>query len=78
MKLEILNVDDWPIAQEEVGQFEKYYIQSELNYILEGAGSVSAGNETVHFEVGDLVTVMPETTCTWNITKAIRRHYSNG
>ena len=78
MKLEVLGVDDWPLVDEKPGQFQKYYNQSEISYIVDGEGMIDFVDGQIVFESGDLVTVMPETTCTWNITKAIQRHYSNG
>ena len=79
MKLEVLNVDDWPVMREAVGQVKRHYPQTELSYIVEGGGSITAdGAAPVYFGPGDLVTVMPQTQCVWNITEAIERHYSNG
>lgn len=79
MKLEVLGVDDWPVAREAVGTSERNYQQSETSYILEGSGKIEIqGDQPVSFSAGDLVTVMPETCCVWNITEAIERHYSKG
>ena len=79
MKLEVLNVDDWPILSEPVGEVKRHCERTETSYILEGAGNIVAdGKVAVPFQAGDLVTVMPETQCVWNITEAIQRHYSNG
>ncbi len=79
MKLEVLNVDEWPLMKEAVGSVPRSYEHTETSYILEGAGNIVASNcQPVHFNVGDLVTVMPETECVWNITEEIERHYSKG
>jgi uncharacterized cupin superfamily protein len=79
MKLEVLGVDDWPVAREAVGVSKREYTVSETSYIIEGSGEIKIpDNESVSFSAGDLVTVMPETCCIWNITEAIERHYSKG
>jgi len=79
MKLEVLNVDDWPLATEPVGVTERTVVHTETSYIVSGSGEITtADGDHIAFAEGDLVTVMPDTACTWNITEAIERHYSNG
>lgn len=79
MKLEVLGVDDWPVAMEPVGTTERMVEVTETSYILAGTGEISApGEPPVSFSPGDLVTVMPHTLCVWNITEAIERHYNKG
>ena len=79
MKLEVMQVDDWPCVKEPEGQFERDYSSSETSYIAEGAGNIElADGSVVMFGAGDLLTVMPETCCVWNITEAIERYYSKG
>ncbi|MGI9316174.1 MAG: cupin domain-containing protein, partial [bacterium] len=65
--------------REAIGVSKREYPQSETSYILEGSGEIQfSDDESVSFIAGDLVTVMPETSCIWNITEAIERHYSKG
>ena len=79
MKLEVLNVDDWPLVREPPGTSDRSYLHTETSYIVEGTGQIEvSGGETVRISEGDLVTVMPHTQCTWNITEAIERHYYKG
>ena len=79
MKLEVLSVDDWPLVEEPVGSIRRSVRNTETSFILAGAAVIcSAEGEEISVGPGDLVTVMPHTDCTWNITEAIERHYSNG
>lgn len=79
MKLEVLNVDDWPLVHEKQGVSHKTNSNTETSYIVSGAGEISTlEGEKITFAQGDLITVMPDTECTWNITEAIDRHYYNG
>ena len=79
MKLEVLGIDDWPVTRDAIGTSERNYPQSETSYILEGSGEIRVpNNETISITAGDLITVMPETRCVWNITEEIERHYYKG
>ena len=79
MKLEVLGVDDWAVASEPVGTTERHADVTETSFILSGAGEITVkGEAPVSFAAGDLVTVMPQTLCVWNITEAIERHYYKG
>jgi len=79
MKLEILNVDDWPVTKEACGSVSRSNNATEMHYIVEGAGEIfTEAGDHIRFAAGDMVTVMPDTTCTWNITEAIERHSSSG
>jgi uncharacterized cupin superfamily protein len=79
MKLEVLDVEEWPTVVEPVGSSEHDYRQTETSYIVEGEGAIKAvGEEAVLIGTGDLVTILPDTICTWTITKEIERHYSKG
>jgi hypothetical protein len=79
MKLEVLYVEEWPVAIDSVGSSAHVYPITETSYILEGEGEIEAiGEDAVLVGAGDLVTILPDTTCTWTITKEIQRHYSKG
>ena len=79
MKLEVLNVDDWPIVREPSGMIERHYDQTETSYIAEGEGVIhSEDGDTIEFYEGDMITILPDTSCRWNITEPIERHYYKG
>ena len=79
MKLEILGVEDWPILHQEVGQFAQTATQTETSFIISGeARLLVEGKEPVIVGESDLVTILPGTSCSWHITKAIKRHHSLG
>ena len=79
MKLEVLGVEDWPLVVEPAGLVVRHCPSTETSYIAGGAGEITVrGEEPVRFAAGDLVTVMPDTECTWDITEEIERHYYKG
>ncbi len=78
-KLFELNVRSWPVWEKEESEFPWFYDEAEICYILEGNVSVTPDNGTpVTFGKGDLVTFKEGLRCTWNIKKAIRKHYKFG
>jgi len=75
-KLRELGVFSWPIWEKEVSEFPWTYEESETCYILEGHFLViTAGGGLVQLGAGDLVTFPAGLTCTWKITKKVRKHY---
>ena len=76
-KLDVLYVDDWPIWEKEVSEFEWEYDKTETCYIIEGEAIVTpVGQEPVTITEGDMVTFPKGMKCTWKITEAIEKHYS--
>ena len=76
---EKLGVSNWPIWEKEVSQFPWTYDSPETCYLLEGEVIVTPdGGEPVSFGKGDLVTFPAGMTCTWDIRKAVRKHYRFG
>jgi len=75
-RLKELGVRDWPIWTKEVSEFPWEYDAEEVCYILEGEATVTPdGDAPVHIQAGDLVTFPQGMTCTWKITRDIRKHY---
>lgn len=71
-----LGVSRWPIWTKEVSTFPWSYSSKEIAYILEGEVTVTPQNgEPVSFGAGDLVTFSNGLVCTWDIKKALRKHY---
>ena len=78
-KLDVLYIEDWPIWEKEVSEFEWEYDKSETCYIIEGEAIVTpVGQEPVTITEGDMVTFPKGMKCTWKITEAIEKHYSFG
>ncbi|HRU38639.1 MAG TPA: cupin domain-containing protein [Candidatus Goldiibacteriota bacterium] len=73
-----LNVFDWPIWEKEVSKFSWHYDDSETCFILEGKARVTAGNETVTFEAGDLVVFPKGLDCVWEVIEPVKKHYRFG
>lgn len=75
-KLIALGVTRWPIWTKEVSEFPWSYSSQEIAYILEGEVTViEQGGEAVSFGAGDLVTFPSGLSCTWQVKKALRKHY---
>lgn len=78
-KLASLGVTRWPTWSKEVSQFPWSFGTQEIAYILEGEVTVTPNNgDAVSFSVGDLVTFPAGMSCTWDVKKALRKHYQLG
>jgi len=76
MKLDVLNVDGWPVWSKEVSTFEWTYDTTEICYILEGEAIVTPeGGEPVTIRAYDLVNFSPGLRCTWQVVAPITKHY---
>ncbi len=75
-KLDVMGVEEWPIWTKEVSEFPWTYESNEICYILEGEVLVTPdGGESVKLGEGDLVTFSAGMSCTWNISRPIKKHY---
>jgi uncharacterized cupin superfamily protein len=78
-RLAALGVADWPIWEKEASEFPWHYAEQETFYLLEGAVTVTPEDgETVEIGAGDLVVFPEGMSCTWRITKDLRKHYTFG
>jgi len=68
----------WPVWTKEVSSFPWHYDEKETCLILDGDVTVAAGGEKVSFKGGDYVIFPEGLDCTWNIKKAVRKHYKFG
>lgn len=79
MKLEVLGVDDWDECVESVSVQERFYAQTETTFIQHGRAEViPEGGSSVLINAGDLVTLLAETRCVWNITEPMTRYFRAG
>lgn len=78
-RLQELGVSNWPIWTKDVSEFPWTYDDSETCYLLTGEVIVTPdGGEPLQFGQGDLVTFPAGMSCSWKITKAVKKHYSFG
>jgi len=71
-----LRVKTWSIWTREVSKFPWVYDETEICYLLEGDVIVTPdGGAPVSFGKGDLVRLPVGLSCTWDIRKAVRKHY---
>ena len=77
IKLDTMHVDSWPIWTKEVSTFDWTYDTKELCYLLEGEAIVTPrdGGEPVTIKARDLVNFAAGLSCTWQITKPVKKHY---
>lgn len=77
--LKEMGVESWPIWEKEVSEFPWSYDDPETCYILEGQVVVTPdGGKPVGIQAGDLVTFPKGMSCTWKVSKTIRKHYKFG
>jgi len=76
-QLNQLGVSTWGIWEKEVSTFPWTYDAQETCYFLEGDVIVTPeGGQPVQMGKGDLVTFPSGMSCTWEITKDVKKHYS--
>ena len=72
-----LGVSTWGIWEKEASTFGWTYDAQETCYFLEGDVIVTPeGGQPVKMGKGDLVTFPAGMSCTWEITKDVKKHYS--
>ncbi|MBW4453954.1 MAG: cupin domain-containing protein [Nostoc indistinguendum CM1-VF10] len=75
-RLNELGVFKWEIWKKEVSKFPWSYDYQETCYFLEGDVLVTPdGGQPVQMGKGDLVTFPAGMSCTWEITKDVKKHY---
>jgi uncharacterized protein len=78
-RLNGLGVFQWLIWTKEVSEFPWFYDEPECCYFLEGEIEVTPdGGKPVQAGKGDLVTFPKGMSCTWKISKDVRKHYRFG
>lgn len=76
-RLDELGVQSWPIWTKEVSTFPWSYDSAETCYLLEGEVVVTPdGGEPVKIGEGDLVTFPSGMSCTWEVRRPVKKHYS--
>ena len=77
-RLAALKVKRWPIWTKEPSTFDWHYDERETCYFLEGEVVVKTGQGEVALQPGDLATFPQGLSCTWHVSKAVRKHYRFG
>ncbi len=76
-ELESKGVFGWPIWEKGVSRFDWQYDSTEECLFLEGAVTVNTPDgKTVNFGKGDFVVFPKGLSCTWDITKPVKKHYN--
>lgn len=77
--LDALGVHEWPVWTKDVSIFPWTYADEETCYFLEGAVTVTPnGGEPVELGAGDLVTFPRGLSCTWSVSRPVKKHYTFG
>ena len=70
-------IKKWPIWEKEISVFPWNYEATESCLIIEGNVIVTPDNgKPVEIKAGDFVNFPKGMSCSWNIKKAIRKHYN--
>lgn len=78
-ELKDMGVFSWPVWEKEASEFPWHYDSKESCYILEGEVKVTPEKgQAVTFSAGDFVEFPEGMDCTWEINKAVRKHYKFG
>ena len=77
-RLKALKVSTWPIWEKEPSTFEWHYDEPETCYFLEGEVVVKTAQGSVTITTGQLVTFPKGLDCTWQVKRAVRKHYRFG
>ena len=76
-RLRDLGVLEWPVWNKEESTFPWTYDGAETCYFLEGDVIITPqGGEPVQVGKGDLVTFPDGMTCTWEVRKPVRKHFT--
>lgn len=75
---DVAKAKTWPTWGCEASEFPWTYGSSETCYVIEGECVVTPddGSAPVRLTPGTLATFPAGMSCTWNVTKAIKKHYS--
>ncbi|MBI4180121.1 cupin domain-containing protein [bacterium] len=71
-----LKISQWPIWTCGVSAFDWHYDETESCLILEGDVTVKTASGSVRFGAGDFVRFQKGLSCTWEVAKPVRKHYS--
>jgi len=67
----------WPIWTKDISRFDWHYDEIEECHFLEGEVTVETKDgKKVSFGKGDFVTFPRGFSCTWIVTKPVRKHYN--
>jgi len=80
MKLDVMGVDEWPLHQSGSARFERSYQETETCYVVSGEAVVTphGGGDPVCLQEGDLVSLLPGLTCTWELRGEFSMHHRAG
>lgn len=76
--LKKLDVEKWSIWEKEASEFDWYYDDTEVCYILEGKVTVHTKNGEYKIKKGDLVKFKKGLSCKWEIEEDIKKYYNFG
>ena len=77
--IEDLEIKSWPIWTCEPSTFLWTYSEKETFLILEGDITITPDSgESVRLGFGDLIVFPSRMSCTWEVHKAVKKHYRFG
>lgn len=77
-QLEEMGVKGWPTWEKEESEFDWYYDEKEVCYLVEGEVKVDTDEDSVEFSAGDMVTFPQGLNCKWKVKKPVKKHYKLG
>jgi len=58
-----------------ISEFDWHYDSEETSLLVEGEVTVSYGDKSVSFSVGDIVVFPAGLDCVWHVIKPVKKHY---
>jgi len=77
-RLEELGVKSWPIWEKEESTFDWRYDEQEICYFLAGEATIKTDEGEITVGHGDLVTFPKNLNCTWQVNRAVKKHFKFG
>ena len=77
-ELEQSNILNWAVWECDVSTFDWTYADRETCFLLEGEVTVVTDTETVSFGAGDIVVFPAGLSCTWKVSRAVKKHFQFG
>lgn len=75
-EFESMGISRWPVWEKDYSRFDWVYEEVEECYFLEGEVDILTENGIIKIVKGDFATFEVGLKCTWDIKKAVKKHYN--
>ena len=75
-QIDDMGIENWPIWEKEISEFDWYYDCKEMCYFVEGEVTVKTDDGEYNIKEGDFVVFPKGVKCRWIVKKPVKKHYS--